>query len=69
MLPTRRDVIQTAVGAGGLFGAGGASRAGAARPMSTISLPTPRAKALMEVFGLKYPIFEGPHGRPCAAGR
>jgi nitronate monooxygenase len=25
-------------------------------------MPTPRAKALMALFGLKYPIFEAPHG-------
>jgi nitronate monooxygenase len=25
-------------------------------------MPTPRAKALMSLFGLKYPIFEAPHG-------
>jgi nitronate monooxygenase len=25
-------------------------------------MPPPRAKALMELFGLKYPIFEAPHG-------
>jgi hypothetical protein len=25
-------------------------------------MPTPRAKGLMALFGLKYPIFEAPHG-------
>jgi nitronate monooxygenase len=29
----------------------------------TVPLPTQSAKALMALFGLKYPIFEAPHGR------
>jgi hypothetical protein len=40
----------------------GTSHAVAPQSLSTIPLPTPRAKALMEVFGLKYPIFQAPHG-------
>jgi nitronate monooxygenase len=35
----------------------------AARSERTVALPTPRAKALMALFGLKYPIFEACHGR------
>src|SRR5229473_1143942 len=40
----------------------GASRVDASQSVSTIPLPTRRAKHLMEAFGLKYPIFEAPHG-------
>jgi hypothetical protein len=59
---TRRDFIKTTAAAGAMFGAGGGSRSGAPHFGRTIPLPTPRAKALMEMFGLKYPIFEAPHG-------
>ncbi|HEY2663322.1 MAG TPA: nitronate monooxygenase [Candidatus Binataceae bacterium] len=62
MSPTRREVIKTVVAVGALPEAIGASRADTSQSVSTIPLPTPRAKALMEVFGLKYPIFEAPHG-------
>jgi nitronate monooxygenase len=34
----------------------------AAQSQSPIAMPTPSAKALMALFGLKYPIFEAPHG-------
>ncbi len=62
MSPTRREVIKTVVAVGAMPGAVGASHADASQSLSTIPLPTPRAKALMEVFGLKYPIFQAPHG-------
>jgi hypothetical protein len=32
------------------------------QPEQAVQLPTSRAKALMTLFGLKYPIFEAPHG-------
>jgi len=60
--PTRREVIKTMVAVGDMPEAVGASGADASQSVPTIALPTPRAKALMEVFGLKYPIFEAPHG-------
>jgi nitronate monooxygenase len=60
--PTRREVIKTMVAVGALPEAVGASRAGASQSVSAIALPTPRAKALMDAFGLKYPIFQAPHG-------
>ena len=62
MSPTRREVIKTALAVGATPEVVGASRADAPQSVSTIRLPTPRAKALMEAFGLKYPIFEAPHG-------
>jgi len=62
MSPTRREVIKTALAVGVMPEVVGASRADASQSVSTIPLPTPRAKALMETFGLKYPIFEAPHG-------
>ena len=62
MSPTRREVIKTALAVGAMPEAVGTSRADASQSVSTIPLPTPRAKALMEAFGLKHPIFEAPHG-------
>ena len=59
MSPTRREVIRTAAA---MLGAVGASRADATQSVPTIPLPTPRAKALMHAFALKYPIFQAPHG-------
>jgi nitronate monooxygenase len=62
MKRTRRTFIKTTAAAGAMFRAVGAPRSEAAQSGRTISLPTPRAKALMEMFGLKYPILEAPHG-------
>ena len=63
MKRTRRDFIETSTAAGALLGAAGASALSAAQSQSRIVLPTPRAKALMSLFDLKYPIFQAPHGR------
>jgi nitronate monooxygenase len=60
--PTRRNFIKTTIAAGAMFGASGASGSDNPQPERSIPLPTQRAKALMELFGLKYPIFEAPHG-------
>jgi len=62
MSPTRREVIKTALTVGVMPEVVGASQADAAESDAKIPLPTPRAKALMETFGLKYPIVEAPHG-------
>jgi len=62
MSRTRREFIKTTVTAGAMFGASGASGSDNLQPERSIPLPTQRAKALMELFGLKYPIFEAPHG-------
>jgi hypothetical protein len=62
MALARRKFLKTTA-AGALFGIAGGSRLDSWRLQSPISLPTQRAKALMELFGLKYPIFEAPHGR------
>ena len=66
MARSRRDFLkESAVGGAalGIFGlpsiAGGQTRAQA--------MPTPRAKALMEFFGVRYPIFQGPYGGPALA--
>jgi hypothetical protein len=40
----------------------GAAATDAAQARHNITLPTPRFKALMEMFGLKYPIFQAPPG-------
>lgn len=62
MAHTRREFIKTTTAAGAMFGAIGASRLDASQAGHTVPLPTQRSKALMEMFGLKYPIFEAPHG-------
>jgi hypothetical protein len=33
-----------------------------AQPQRGVAMPTPRAKMLMSLFNLKYPIFEAAHG-------
>jgi nitronate monooxygenase len=63
MKSTRRDFIKTSAAAGATFGVGGALGLDAAQSGRAILMPTERAKALMALFGLKYPIFEAPHGR------
>ena len=60
---TRRDFIQTATAAGATFGVVGALGLDAAQSGRAMLIPTERSKALMTLFGLKYPIFEAPHGR------
>jgi nitronate monooxygenase len=60
MKRTRRDFIETSAAAGVLLGSLGAPALHAAQPQSPMA--TPSAKALMALFGLKYPIFEAPHG-------
>src|SRR5215475_10011478 len=62
MRRTRRDFIRTGTAAGAVFGTVTDSPLGSAQPRATAPMPTPRAKALMALFGLKYPIFEAPHG-------
>src|SRR6266849_6575562 len=58
----RREFLKTTA-AGALLGIAGGSRLEAWQSEPAISMPTQRAKALMTLFGLKYPIFEAPHGR------
>jgi nitronate monooxygenase len=52
---SRRNFLETSAA---ILGAVGVPRLNAAR----ITMPTPRAKALMSLFKLKYPIFEAPYG-------
>src|SRR6476469_6533830 len=62
MTRARREFLRTTA-AGALLGIAGGSRLDSWQLKSPIPLPTQRAKALMVLFGLKYPIFEAPHGR------
>jgi len=60
---TRREFIgTTAAAAGAAFAFSSVPRSGASPAPTTILMPTQRSKALMALFGLKYPIFEAPHG-------
>jgi len=62
MRPTRRDFLQASAVAG-VVGVTPLSASDTFESEPKIMMPTERAKALMALFGLKYPIFEAPHGR------
>jgi nitronate monooxygenase len=66
MTRARREFLKTTT-AGALFGIAGESRLDSWQSQSTIPVPTQGATALMALFGLKYPIFEAPHGRQTSA--
>jgi nitronate monooxygenase len=59
---TRREFITTTATAGAALAFSSAPKSGVSPAPTAISIPTERAKALMTLFGLKYPIFEAPHG-------
>ena len=59
---TRRKFITTTATAGAALAFSSVPESRASPVPSAISMPTERAKALMTLFGLKYPIFEAPHG-------
>jgi nitronate monooxygenase len=59
---TRREFITTTATAGAALAFSSAPESGASPAPTAILMPTERAKALMMLFGLKYPIFEAPHG-------
>ena len=63
MKRSRREFIEKNTAVGALIGAIGPPVLNAAQNQRSIAMPTPRAKTLMSLFGLKYPIFEAPHGR------
>jgi nitronate monooxygenase len=62
MKRTRRDFIKTSAVAGATFGVVGALGLEGSQPGRAIPMPTERAKAMMALFGQKYPIFEACHG-------
>jgi len=59
---TRREFIGTTVAAGAAFALSSVQGSGASPAPTAIPMPTQRSKELMTLFGLKYPIFEAPHG-------
>jgi nitronate monooxygenase len=59
---SRRDFIEAGAAAGALLGSVCTSQLNAEQTQRSSAVPTVRAKALMSLFGLKYPIFEAPHG-------
>lgn len=62
MTQSRRDFLRDgALGSAGLGMLGLSATAEAQTPRRQ-AMPTPLAKALMEIFGLQYPIFQGPAG-------
>jgi nitronate monooxygenase len=62
MKSTRRDFIETSAAAGVLLASASAQTLNAQQTQIVVAVPTLRAKALMALFNLKYPIFEAPHG-------
>lgn len=59
---SRRNFIEASAAAGALLGSVCASVLNAEQIGRPSAMPTPRAKTLMSLFSLKYPIFEAPHG-------
>jgi nitronate monooxygenase len=59
---SRRNFIEASAAAGALLGSVCASVLNAEQISRPSAMPTPRAKTLMSLFSLKYPIFEAPHG-------
>src|SRR5439155_12231269 len=59
---TRREFIRTTATAGAAFAFSSVPGSGASPAPTAILMPTQRSKELMALFGLKYPIFEAPHG-------
>jgi nitronate monooxygenase len=66
MKATRRDFIKTSAVAG-MVGVNGLSASKTLHSEPKITIPTERSKALVALFGLKYPIFEAPHGAATSA--
>ena len=60
MKQPRREFIEKAAGVSALLAAG-AGRLNA-QSQRSVGIPTPRAKTLMSLFNLNYPIFEAAHG-------
>jgi hypothetical protein len=70
MKRTKRDFIETTAAAGVLLAASvGAQTLNAEQSRNTVPIPTPRAKALMALFNLRYPIFDAPHGNATSRSR
>ena len=59
---TRREFIRTTTGAGAAFAFSSVPGSHASLAPTAIPMPAERSKALTALFGLKYPIFEAPHG-------
>jgi hypothetical protein len=62
MAPTRREIVR-ATTAGALCAIVSPTVLDAMQRKDAAPVPTPAAALLMESFGLRYPIFEAPHGR------
>ena len=59
---TRREFIGTIAAAGTAVTLSSTAGLGATPKPAEVPIPTEQSKALMKLFGLKYPIFEAPHG-------
>jgi len=56
----RREFMEKTAVLGAVLAAGAGRLK--AQPQRSVAMPTPRAKTLMSLFNLKYPIFEASHG-------
>ena len=61
MATSRRKFLKSGVAAGAGLGILRTSPVSARRNAQT-AIPTPRARQLMALFGLQYPVFQAPHG-------
>jgi nitronate monooxygenase len=64
MARLRRTFLEETAVTGAALSMFGLSDVGSAKGASQPAVPTARAKALMGIFGLRYPIFMGPYGGP-----
>ncbi len=62
MATSRRKFLKESAVAGAGLGVFGMSRVASGQGARDEAIPTARAKALMALFGLQYPIFQAPHG-------
>lgn len=62
MATSRRTFLRSSAFAGTALGILGVPQGGSAQDTGGSTIPTPRARALMDLFGLSYPIFQAPFG-------
>jgi hypothetical protein len=67
MARSRREFLKDGAVGGAALGILGLPAVTIGQTARSEAMPTPQAKALMALFGLRYPIFQGPYGGPVLA--
>jgi nitronate monooxygenase len=67
MARSRREFLKDGAVGGAALGILGLPSVTSGQTARPPAMPTPQAKALMALFGLRYPIFQGPYGGPALA--